>query len=282
MSILSNAISKFTDAVGLTGNCDALCQFNKLGDVVKTLPGIAERLFTIFLSLDDYVGPNATKTIQSPQLKHVLQAVYSITHQAQTDINRMYTLVFDTITVTLPELAKNITSQANLIMDAIEALPDCPVAATFALMTAKDRIEADIATVLYLKVQFEDAFYITSGELPAWLQPTKDYLTILEELVFYLGFHSGVMKWNCDAPAPANPPACQLNRSVYDEEVSVDPLIGQLSIIGDIVNTIQTTIMPPIDTVTQLYYDITSAWDFMKNMFVTLTFISNACNVCSS
>ena len=266
MRQLNVAISTFMDAIGVTGGCDAQCKFNQLGSVVQQLPNTAEKLFSMVLKLDEYVGPNATMTVDSPRLRRLLRAVYSITFQAHNDIQRMYTLVYDTVIVTLPGLAVNITGNARLILQAIEALPDCPVAATFALMTAKDQIEGDIATILALKAQFEDAFFISTGELPAWLSPTKDFTVIITELVLYLGFHSSVMQWDCDAVVAANPPACQINRKVYEEEVSVDSLLGELNTIGDIVNAIQSKILPPISTATELYSDICTSWDKMKRV----------------
>ena len=210
------------------------------------------------------MGPNATRTLDSVPLKKIMQGIYSITIGAYNDIMHMYTLVYDTVTVTLPDLGRNISRTVTLIIDAIEAIPDCPVAATWALMNAKDQVQGYIGTVLYLKTQFEDAFFITSGELPPWLQPTKEVTTILSELVYYFKYHVEVLAWGCKSARPANPTACVLNRSVFDTETAVVDQLAGMGPVQQIFEFIDEVIVPPIELASKLYMDVTSAWDAMK------------------
>jgi len=267
MNNLNEAVDLIKQVLGLEGGCDAKCRFEQLMSAVEEMPKTALRLKDFLINLDDYVGPNATQPVESTKLRRLLLALYGISSSANNDMTTMYTLVFDTVKVTLPELATNMTNNVKLIFEALQALPDCPVAATFALLTAKERFEAAVILMLVLKGQFEDAFYITSGEWPGWLNPSKGIIVILKELAIYLVYHAQVMNWNCASASPANPLACQINRSTYNEELSVDPLILQLGVFGEVSKFIQETILPPINTVTKLYADITRAWDFLKRVY---------------
>lgn len=215
------------------------------------------------LSLGDYVGPNSTRTLDSEPLQKIIEGIYSICDRASNDVTSMYTLVYDTVTITLPTLGSNITHTALLIVQAIEAIPDCPIAATFALLNAKDQIQGYIGTALYLQAQFEDVFFISSGELPPWLQPTNTVLTIVSELMSYLLYNAEVLNWGCNTTQPSNPTACVVNRSTYDAEVSVTDQLSGMRPIQDIFRFIDTAIVQPINRVSQLYLDLTTAWDNM-------------------
>lgn len=193
-----------------------------------------------------------------------MEGVHSLGDRAYNDITHMYTLVYDTVTVTLPTLGNNITATARLIFEAVEAIPDCPIAATFALMNAKDQIQGYIGTALHLKAQFEDAFFISSGELPPWLQPTDAIISIVLELVSYFQYNAEVLNWGCNSTQPSNPAACVVNRSTYDAEVSVTDQLAGMRPIQEIFQYIDANILPPIAKVSQLYLDMTTAWDNMK------------------
>jgi regulator of replication initiation timing len=192
MNRIKSAIDTLLAAVGLDGACGAKCRFEQLGNVIKKLPETAETLFKVATNLGDYVGPNATQPVESEVLRRLLGSLHSISTQAQTDMQRMYTLVHETVFVTLPQLAQNTTRDLKLMVEAVRSLPTCPVAATFALITIKENVEAAVALVLVLKAQFEDAFYITSGDWPPWIVPTPTLITIFKELGLYLGYHSQV------------------------------------------------------------------------------------------
>lgn len=267
MERLWGAIQTFMRAVGIGTDCGALCLFENLLGAVMKLPDLAAKVFEVVVSLEDYVGPNATKVIESDQLRRVLQAAYSIVDTARNDIQRMYTLVFDTVKVTLPELAKNVTNTVKLVVEAIKSLPDCPVAATYALIVSKDNIQSYLARIILLKNQFEEAFYISTGELPPWLNPTKEITRILGEFVKYIEFHFKVMLWGCDQPSPSNPQACAINRTLWDQEMSVNELLKKLPIIGEVLDFVQTTIIPPIQVVTELYSNLLYAWDVVKMVY---------------
>jgi hypothetical protein len=264
MTRINDAIQTFMEVLGRAGECGIQCIFGKIGDVVKSLPSIAERFGGFMVKLDAMVGPNATITIDSARLKRVLQSVYAITFGAYNDVMRMYTLTFETMTVTLPQLAVNISKTAILIIDAIQAIPDCPVAATFALITAKDNIQSYIALVLYLNVQFQEAFYISTGELPPWLRPTAEIPRILSEFGYYMLYHIEVLAWGCDGSSPSNPAACVVNRSLFDAEKAVKSQLAGLGPIQEIFDFVDETILPPIEIATKLYSDIQMAWDTMK------------------
>ena len=201
--------------------------------------------------------------VESDRLRRVMQAAYSIVATAHNDIQKMYTLVIETVQVTIPDIANNITGTAKLIVEAIQSLVDCPVAATYALIVAKDHVQTSISRLLFLKGQFEEAFFISTGELPVWLNPTKEVTKILLEFVDYLKFHVDVVSWKCDT-TPTRPKECVINRTSYDQEVAMRATISKLSIIGEVLEFVDTTITPPINAVTQLYSDIVTTWDFMK------------------
>eukprot|EP00048_Salpingoeca_helianthica_P015064 m.224861 g.224861 ORF g.224861 m.224861 type:complete len:794 (-) comp16565_c0_seq1:1010-3391(-) len=263
----NSAVDKVKDALSHGSECDASCQFSKFGDIIATMPEIAERFVGIMANISDFAGPNATQFVVSPKLTRLLKSIYSIAGIANDDIRRMYTLVYETIHVTIPQLATNISDSVNLFVEAIDALPDCPVAATFALITVKEQVEQEIATFLALVNEFADAFYITSGQLPQWLSPSKDWLQILAEMVSYLGYHSNVMGWKCDAEVPDNPTLCTTNYTNFQDEVAVDSFLGPLAEIGDVIDFIQTTFMTPINNAFELYANLQQGWDVLKRMY---------------
>jgi hypothetical protein len=78
------------------------------------------------------------------------------------------------------------------------------------------------------------------------------------------------MQWACNDPVPRHPTACALNRTEFNQEADVHDLLGSLTVIGDVMAFVQNEIIPPIEAVTQLYSDITNAWDFLKAMCVHL------------
>jgi hypothetical protein len=213
-----------------------------------------------------FLALTRAQTVPSPKLKTVLQAAYSIVATAHNDIQRMYTLVLDTVQVTIPDIANNITGTARLVVEAIQSLVDCPVAATYALIVAKDHITTSIARLLFLKTQFEEAFFISTGQLPVWLSPTKEVFRILAEFVNYIKYHLDVTTWGCDTATPRKPTECFVNRSQYDQEMEMRVVLSKVGVIGDILNFVTETVMPPINKVTQLYADIINTWDFMKMM----------------
>ena len=264
MSMIRTAIDDFQTAIGVNGACGAQCIFNNFAAKIEELPGLAIKFIGVVEQLQDYVGPNATKTIPSDKMRRIFEGIYSITYGAYDDIETMYTLVYDTVKVTLPDLAHNITSTAQLIVDAVAAIPDCPIAATFALMNAKVDLEDDVALLLVLRSQYEAAFFIDTGELPAWLDPSQEVILILSELADYILFHFSVLAWGCTDTPPANPYACQVNRSVYDQEVAEGEQLAALKAVGPIFNFIQSDIIPAFDAVTELYSEVTATWDKLK------------------
>ena len=264
MSNINNAIQSFKDAINAIGACNPQCIFNKLQAVIAKLPEAGDMFLEVVDSMGDYVGPNSTKSIASPRLNSLVKGVYGLVTTAENDIRRMYTLVFDTVTITLPELGKNVTDTAELIVDAIQALPTCPVSAAFALLTAKSQIESAIGQVIVLWGQFQTAFFLDTGELPAWLKPTDEVKTIVTELVLYLEYHFEVLGWYCNATNQINKQACAVNRTIYDQELEASLMLRKIKLFGDIFAFIQDTILPPIALVQNLYDQITTTWDQMK------------------
>jgi hypothetical protein len=61
MNRLWTAINKFLEALGITGNCGITCLFRNLLVAIQKLPSMAVDIFNVIVSLEDYVGPNATK-----------------------------------------------------------------------------------------------------------------------------------------------------------------------------------------------------------------------------
>ena len=264
MGIIRTGITDFQTAIGANSACGAKCIFDEFAAKIDELPGLASRFGAIIGDLQQYVGPNATTIVPSDRLRRIFEGIYSITFGAYDDIMSTYTLVYDTIKVTIPSLAYNITSTAQLIVDAISAIPDCPVAATFALMNAKDDIQDDIALLLLLKSQYEAAFFMDTGELEAWLHPSQEVIMILSELIDYLSFHFSVLDWACLDSPPASPYNCQVNRSVYNQEVAESTHLVLLQKVKPIYDFVQSDIIPAFDTVASLYSEINYAWNKLK------------------
>lgn len=257
-----DGIALFRKAIGADG-CGIECQFNKLKDAILDLPNNVIAMNDLLVSLGKRLNDTA-HPIANVHLRKIVQAYYGVYKEAYDDINRMYTLAFDTITKTIPELVQNVTKTVLQIVEAIKALPDCPNAAAYALLDAKDKIQGYIALIFVLKGEFEDAFFIRSKTLPSWLNPTKELLMIIEEFPDYLIEHFEIIAWDCDNPTPFNPDQCLGNRTYYDEAVEMNVHMGRLKPVADILAFVQNRVMPQITDAITLYEDVRAKYEKLK------------------
>ena len=265
-----NIINGFTSAIeairnailGLDG-CNFLCQFDKLKDQIVDLPNTVEKLAVTLTSMTKRLN-DTDHPIVNPQLRKMLEAFNSVFGEAYNDIHRMYALAFDTITVTIPELAKNVTSTVGRIVEAIKALPRCPNAAAYALLDAKDKIQGYIALIFVLKGEFEDAFYIRSRQLPSWLHPTKELKMVIAQLPTFLINHFKIMAWDCDAATPAKPDMCNTLRAYFDEAKELNSMLSNLKPVADVLAFVQDTVKPQIDTAVRIYTSVRTAYETIK------------------
>ena len=185
--VASNLVDQFNSAidflqelVGAATNGGFARLFDGLKEVIEKLPETFDSL-TVWVDKAIVIA-ESNRTFVDSSFQKFFDVVGGMILEIRDDIEGMYYTVYDLVTDEIPSIGKAIGDAIVTIFEALKVIPDCPVAAIWAILSSVTSLQESVARILIAKDTFLTAFFLNEGAvLPSWLDPTDEFEILIEE-----------------------------------------------------------------------------------------------------